>query len=115
MFDFLIPETTNSKVLKILLQHPHAKVHELIQAIQEQFPKMSQQEIESAIFALEREDLLKTLCGDNQICAVIVSPSADARLREKYELRKHDRIWDVVKFIAGVISGLIVAYVKMSR
>ena len=114
MFDFLIPKTTNSKVLKILLQHPNAQVDEFIHAIQEQFPKMSQQEIESVIFALERDELVQTLCGDNHICVIMVSPSAEARLRESYELRKHDRIWDVVKFMAGFISGLIVAYAKMN-
>ena len=110
MFDLFHLRTTQSKFLKILTDNCDLDLDDPNNVLHQKFPNMTQYDIDSHLWALDRSGYINVLGADNKIFTFLVQPTAIARMQETYELRKSDRMWDAAKIIVGFILGYITHY-----
>lgn len=94
MFEF---ESTTDKILRVLIENDSEKdINKKLGAVQKAFPRLSQQQINSAINDLANDKLIVTLRGDDKVSALNVQPYALSRLTTRREINHWNLKWDLV-------------------
>ena len=112
MFNLFYLHTTQMEFLEVLINNRDRDFADTMDAIHQKFPRMTQYEIDSYLDELRKNGYIEALDGDDGICDFLVQPTAMAHMRENYELRENDRMWDVVKIIVGFILGYLTRYLQ---
>ena len=81
-------ESTKFRVLEIILQNRRAGFDAIRVALMSGLPEMSWEEITEFVGLLGSEGYVKTLYGDNELCAVIPQRGSLARLCDLQETPK---------------------------
>ena len=103
---------TNDKILEIFIQTESKKLNERLETVKSKIPTVTNEYLESAISALNKEEMIYTRYADNKLCFLKVDSSAMARLQAKYEKKINDRIWDLLKIGLGFVLGVITTIIR---
>lgn len=98
--------TTKFKVLEIIIQNRHSGFAATRVALMSGLPELSWEEITDYISLLKAEGYVKTLYGDDELCAVALQPSAIACVHKQYETAEKEKMKELL--------GRILALFKIS-
>lgn len=97
-------EATKFRVLEIVLQNRHADFNAMRVALMSGLPTLSWEEITDFVALLGREGYVKTLYGDNELCAVTPQRGSLARLRELQETAENENLKELLGRIIGLLK-----------
>lgn len=98
--------TTKFRVLEIIIQNRNAGFNATRVALMSGLPELSWEEITDYVALLKSEGYVKTLYGDNELCAVALQRGALARVRYLKENAENEKLKELL--------GRIIALLKIS-
>ena len=104
-------ESTSDKILRVLIDSENIfEISAKLAAVKNALPNLSQQQIDSAIADLSKENLIKTLYGSGKLVALNVQPYALSRLTDKRDFKIFNFKLDLIKIAFGYGLGFISAW-----
>ena len=97
-------ESIKFRVLEIILQNRRAGFDAMQVALIRGLPEMSWEEITEYVDLLGSEGYVKTLYGDNELCAVIPRRGSLARLRDLQETTENEKLKELLGRIISLIK-----------
>ena len=104
-------ETTSDKVLRALIDFDNIfDISEKLSLVKNSLPNLSAEQINSAIFALQKDNLIVADIRNGEFFDIAVQPYALAKLTDKHDFKIFNFKVDLFKIAFGYALGFVSAW-----